>query len=338
MNFIVIQERSILILLVFSAVVFKCKNNRIVTSTYLLVYSVTIFTILQVFYWYLGYVFVTEFTYHEIKSEVTDMVHSLELIVLEYGLVLIFFNSIWNRNNQEKYLNGIVDLEEATKKLILTFNQVDCHKSIDKTSNILYFSSVVFDGCVFSIQIYLRQHFELLTASFYYMLCAHLINKLVIFLLMVVRMQKNLFQAFNENLTQVLSTSAFNSSDLVKLFRLHKKMVKSIELFKNSFGMVCTALFLYVVGCQTCDMYLGPFNTLTAAITSKSILNAVMNTIWVFPIIFLLSFLAFDCKRTFDESNQMYSILERESNDYENVGKDMVKLQTFHYDHFECKL
>ena len=315
MNFIAIQERSILILLFFSVVSFKykIKEKRITTPTYLLFYSITTFTAFQVLYWYLAFVFVFLFLQHEVKSEITSMTHILEIIGLETGLLLTFMNDIWNRKNQEQFLNGILDLEKVAKKLMFTFKQDECHEHIRKISIRLYIVVAIFDAFVFIIQAYLRPDIKLLTASLYYRLCEHLFNRLIIFLLMLVKMQKYILQACNENLQQLISSKKLSTNDLLILLKIYKKLLKSIKQFKSSFGMVCTAIFLYIVGCQTCDMYLGPFNTLNLEITRKSIINAVMNTVWVFPTIFLFSYFAFDCKRTHDEAHKIYYILDRRS-------------------------
>ena len=91
--------------------------------------------------------------------------------------------------------------------------------------------------------------------------------------------------------------------------------------------MVYHALYLYIIGCQTCDMYLGPFNTLNHEITRKSIINAVMNAIWLSTTILLFSYIAFQCKRTQDEAHKIYFILDRRSFEDESAKRTVRFIQ-----------
>ena len=313
MDFLTAQQYQLIILLAFAAISFKYDHRRkcVKSSKIISIYSKVFAIILRAPFWYMGKLYIEEFdNILDNTSNVSSMVYFMEVIWLEIGLCLVFLNGIIFRKSQEKLLNLLLKVERDCLILKIPFNQEKCLKRLSQITKILSACSLF--SCIFLIilQSYLGRSLSLLAALFYFLLCNHMLNKLLSFLLIIVKMQRKLFQSINKNF-EVTVQNGFSSNELRNLLDVHNKLSKTIQLFTKSFGRACAAFSLYVVALQTCDMYLGPFTTLSVEITTRSIWIAVLNILWISPIYIVFVILGFECKRTQDEAHKRSFILER---------------------------
>lgn len=316
MNFLSTQQNTLSLLLFLSLVSLKYdpKKKRVESSKSRILYSKLVaFIILRVPYLYIGYLYIEGFNnLNHNESNITVMVHRLEFIWLEFCMCLIFVSGILFRKSQEKLLNMVLIVEGDCLNLKIPFKQKTCLIRMRKSTRIILISSIGFCVTLIYLEICLNRTLSMVATLIYFLVCISFLNfnTLLTILLMIVYIQRKLYQIINTNFEKMVC-SGYSSAEFKNLLEIHKKLSITIKLFKKSFGITCAALGFCLVALLTCDMYLGPFTTLSLELTAKSIWNAILNSFWVAPSSILFVTLGFECKKTQYEANRISFILER---------------------------
>ena len=273
---------------------------------------------LQIPYYHIAELYTVWYKYKSF-NQVTQMVHMLEAWLPQIAIILVFSNGMWNQKKQIQFLNEIIEVEKAACKLKVPLNQ-ESYKSFKQTSDCLKCGVRVFYSLLFVLKLYFFwNELVLLSTLFYYMLCSSLMNTLVIVMLMLVKFQKKLFQTINENVSVILGKLDLDQSkvfsetdtfDLDNLLTLHIKLYATIKLFNDSFGLNCAAIFMYLIGIETCLIYVGPFMMLSVnEISDRFLWNGLADIFWFTPLFSLLITFSLECKKTQDEGVKIQKIL-----------------------------
>ena len=135
-------------------------------------------------------------------------------------------------------------------------------------------------------------------------------NTVIIFLLMIVKMQRYMFEILFKELKKLLQASNPNIHKISKICDLHNQLYGSIRMFNNAFGLCYIAMFFYNVGMHTCQLYIGPYSATIQKLPNILIFNACLNAFWVLPSWLFCSMLGHQCQRTKHEAERIRLLLQ----------------------------
>ena len=312
MNFLLSQNYLIKVLLLAFVLTinYDTKLNVVNTKKSYVFYCLITAICSQIPYWIISKFYV-QFTSNNIPkgSEVSEIVHIIEVWSVECGFLLLFWSELVCRNNQVKFLNELIAIENEIRKM----QPLKCYNQFKKLSVALLIGAIAFYLALWFIKsFYIFKNEILLQLSLLYYMCfAVLMDMFAILILMVVKMQREMFKALNHQLAQnTKNLSNCNIRKLKQILVLRNKLSGTMKMFNGSFGVICLAFFLYGCGIQTCFIFNGPFllHRLTNATTAQTF-NGFMNIFWLTPLLILLSLLGLECQKTKTEADSTYSLL-----------------------------
>lgn len=316
MTFIHSQNYLINILLIGCLISFTydSKLNLVKTKKIYVVYTLIMGCFMQIIFWQISVIFVKSFTAIESKySPVSEMVYVVEVWAIEIAYILIQWSARFNRYKQVKFLNRILEIE----KEILKFHQVTCYRRWKSTSLRYLLASFFFYvfACFLKFAFIFRGQIERQLVLLFFSIGVLFLNAVVILLLMIVKMQKRMFEILYENLTNMLkNVSSFNFKQLSDICELHNQLYKTLKMFNNSFGIYYIAIFFYNVGMQTCQLYIGPFSlTLQTNALFLFKINSILNGLWTTPSLILCTLLGYECNKTKQEAQRIRLLLQYEA-------------------------
>lgn len=306
-----LQNDSIKILLCSCLINFNYnqKNNRVESKKVYICYTIIMCILLQIPYWYISVIYTGIIKDSAIKkSPVSDMVNIVQVWILELALMLAFSNGLLKRKCQVKLLNEILDIEEKAIKLKIplssSFNKIYLKKNKLRAGVLIFFMLAIGakSWVLWGRTVYLL-------TLVYYVFCANIISALLIFMIVLVMMQEQLFKGINLNIKNFIEKDDFsNINELKELLRLHNQLYRTINLFSDSFGLFIASICFYMAGTQTCEIYLGPFVIFSMEnIKTNQILfwDGIGNSFWMTPLLIILYLLASGCKKTINEAKNI---------------------------------
>lgn len=307
-------------LLSFISFEYDQKKGMIKTGKWYSLYTIVAFCVLQITYYHIAVMYTMYYENRNIgkESPVSEMVHIFEAWVIQIAISLVFFNGLWNQKTQVKFLNKLIEIEKQVLNIKMQLNQENIYKSMKRTSNCLKYCVGFFYFSMFIFKIYFYWNDLFLFVLAYYILCSLLLNSLFIVLVILVLFQKQLFQKLNDNMYRILRTKKINLSktdlsDLKGLLETYNKLFATVKLFNDSFGLNVVAVIMYLIGIETCLLYIGPFIMLNIPkISFNFIWNGLVDIFWTAPLFAILTVLCFQCKKTQEEAEKIRKTIETE--------------------------
>ena len=329
MNFLASQEHLSKILLIGSVVSFKYdrKLEQMKTSKVYTCYSIFVICFIQFCFVVLSKLFLNHFQSRLTESVVAQMVLTLQTLILEFQLVLFFWNGIARRNLQVNFLNSLVEIERAVHSLCKIQSS-----SFLRTFSLKYLAMVV----IYYILLFISKlnlwstiEFSVVVIILSYIASSIFFSIFVLYLIMAVKMQRHMFKVLNTDLEAKLKKpNGPRFKDLKEVMILHNKLHKSINMFNESFGIACVAIFVFNVGLETCQTYNGIISAMIDNLNMprKNIILALQNMIWILPQICLTFQLNIECEKSKEEAEKVNFIFGN-FNDFKNKHlKEMVRL------------
>lgn len=327
MNFLSEHNFLLIPIFAFCLIAFKYdhKNKLVVTKLKYVLYVLIMMCVLGLFSFLTSYWYVIRYSsLLDKSSQVTEMVHLIEVISLKVANVFFLWNSVFKRKNQVKFLNEIIALEFQIKKL----DQLKSYKSLRRVSfkyltvTATFYAIFFAAKCIFVFTKLLTLFF----VSLYYMTCVIYVCMMIIFLLCIVRTQRNLFRVLN-NYVMLLKNQRKNESMMIAVLKIHSQLYKTIKYFNESFGFGCLGVMIFIIGDQTCHIYTGPMISLDKNIDfnyDRTSLNSNMNIFWIASIIILFSFLGVECERTQIEAEKLLFVFD--TSNFSDINSVVIKL------------
>lgn len=283
--------------------------------------------LLQIPNWYISVFYTTTIKESAVKSSpVSDMVHIVEIWILEFALLLAFSNGLLKRKCQVKLLNEILAIEKEAFKLKIPMS-LSCYDIIQK-NNKLKAGVLTFYLIALSAKFWVNWgQIAYWSALAYYVFCSLLLSTLLIFLLVLVMVQEQLFKGINLNILNLIEKRDYSNSceELKNLLNLHSKLYQTVNRFNDSFGLSIASVCFYVVGIQTCELYLGPFVMLTMDNLDPIIFwDGIANSFWMTPLLICLFLLASNCLKTIKRAQDLNTICRNiETTRFEEIDKNL---------------
>ena len=236
------------------------------------------------------------------------MVNLIEVYILELLLVLVLSNGILKRKCQVKLLNEIIEIEEIFLELKSPLNS----KNYEKINKVHFIRRSIWMYYLIDYIIKCSMFWgqtTYLTSLLYFAFWENVMNAFIIFLLVLVIMQAEVFTIINLNIKNLLeSADSCNMSELRKLLTLQDRLFRTIKMFNDAFGMTIAPITLYLVVTQTCELYLGPFVMLTLPLDSIDAMwyyDGLTSAMWIIPFFAAYAALAISCNKTLEEAKSL---------------------------------
>lgn len=329
-------------LAICSYIAFKYDKKKFKTSKPFTTYCISIAIIIQVFFWHISTLPYISMASKFQESEIIGLVHLLESFSLEFGLLPILVNAFINQNNQVKLMHKIMKIENKIYLLGYRINQKQRYRKfkvaaiVSIISTFLFYTSLLIliemfiypekDHVFVSLQVFILLTHVVLTIFF---------NTMTIFMILLVKIIRIMFQTINLSLQQELAKRTPNFRRFVRILELQRKQRKIITLFGKSFGIAILAGFLEHVGILTCELfidYLSLIHFEKFTLWKLIIYNSV-NLIWCVPLVVSFGVLGFECEKVVNEIDRKVFLLEQlkvEGSD-KNKYEAMVKPRRIHF-------
>ena len=167
----------------------------------------------------------------------------------------------------------------------------------------------------------------------FYVFVSLLINLILYFIIMMVYILHYFFKTLNTNLKETIIKLELNFTEkqfqrLNRIFYLHSKCQKLVDLFSSAFGIQCVGSFLYLIGVGTCQL----FYLYTVYYEAKfdepnsfyNLLFVWSNALWLMPITLLHCLLGYQCAKTVEESEKINFLTNVELNSKMQLFQDKV--------------
>lgn len=306
MNFLESQTLLISFLKFFGFFTYKIKSDGSIddNSRFYFTYSVIVNSFNHVFFVTVHIHFAKLVdNYLEDKNHVTELVTSLEAIAVELCCAILYYSIMFCRRPQIKFLREIAGLEREIRSI----NRTQCDYNLKMrrdslviitvnlvfhVSSIIYYIVIIPRSNMFKI--YVFETINYVTFSIFLIFIIQFMENLV-------STMGNLFDELNKILKHLITACPFHFSDkdLTAVFKLHDRMVASIENFNESFGVIALGIYIFVFGICTFEVYFAYgaiFNSFKPMDLNVA-LNVFGNICSFIPLFFTFCKLGFTCER-----------------------------------------
>lgn len=232
----------------------------------------------------------------------TQLVTYLEGLAVEVSSFFIFYGILFCKKSQVEFFRTVTKLEEEIRQLKMTrgsYNEALRMKSklevvgevLIHVGIIILYSFIVPRDKFF---IFMIETVNFVAFSLYLILVTQFMNN-------AVKTLGNLFDELERNLQHFVSPCPFHFHDgeLKKVFAIHDKLIETIPLFNESFGVIALAIFIYNFGMVAFELYFGfslIFSSSPALFNLNLFLNVFSNILTFIPLLLTFCNFGFTCE------------------------------------------
>lgn len=244
------------------------------------------------------------------NNRITVLVTMLEGGTIELSWFIIVYSIFLRRDSQISFIRRLVELEREVEGMKFSNQCYEYNKSLRINSLRFITVQVIFHVgflCFYAAIIPSKVFIVFLSETFLYVIYAITLIFITHFLDNLVRTLGNLFVEINRNLDYCIQTNPmhFHNADLLKIFSVHDRVVQSIAMFNKSFGVLVLAVFMFVFGIITFELYFAiaaSFNGV--APLDMSLLPSVIGNVLSFsPILITICRLGTTCRQVREKVN-----------------------------------
>lgn len=278
-------------------------DGSLVNSSYQNVFiSIVTGLLIQGFFIFSHLLYLNNFgNYSEDGNFVSMFVTHFEGYTIIICSSMVFFSVVFLRRKHIKFLDAIIELEEAVNALQGT--QGRYNESLRKNTLrfvifhlLFHVTFFTFYAAVLPENTFPYLFLDCLSFAFFMFLIILVIK----FMQNLVEKIANLLDELDENFKNFVSSCPlhFYDKELKNLFILRDRTIETIKLFNGSFGIIVLGIFILVLGIATFELYYAAANYLDMNASSDwmMILILASNIFFVFPLLTTFSMLGFTCE------------------------------------------
>lgn len=244
------------------------------------------------------------------NNRITELVTMLEGGTIELSWFIIVYSIFLHRDSQISFIRRIVELEREVEGMKFSSQCYEYNKSLRRNSLRFITVQVVFHVgflCYYAAIIPSKMFIVFFSETFLYVIYDITLIFITHFLDNLVRTLGNLFVEINRNLEYCIQTNPmhFHNRDLIKIFSVHDRVVQSIAMFNQSFGVLVLAVFMFVFGIITFELYfaiVASFNGV--APLDMSLLPSIIGNVLSFsPVLITICRLGTTCRQVREKVN-----------------------------------
>lgn len=241
--------------------------------------------------------------YYGDDNRISRLVTILEGGATELSRIIVFYSIFLCSDLHIKFMKRIYEVEQEVG--VMKFSRSDCNSELRRNTLKIITVQVLFNiGIVVYYAAILPDYMFItfMVETILFVIYNLFLMLVTLFLDNTVKSLGNLFDETNRNLEQRIKAHLlhFRDDDLKKIFKIHDHVIELIALFNKSFGVLILAVFIFVLGIITCELYYAIASTFNGiAPLDVNISLSIFGNIFSFsPLFIMLCRFGFTCQET----------------------------------------
>lgn len=288
MNFLEAQSSLLKVLKLFKFFSFKLDPHNVKLCNDALIRCIVTHSILQLIFLISHHYYVVVIgNYIHDPNPVSEMLTALEALVIMLSSYTILYVTFFERNKQIYVLNQLLIIEREINEM--KYSRLQFNEKLKQRTTLTLIISFLYTAFFLSVYAAItpsKHFFAYFLETLNYMIFNFFLICITIFIKNLTLTFKNLFEELNNNIKSHVMRDTFeiSSKDIRNIFTTHDKLIQCIQVFNKCFGLYFIAIFVFLFGITTFEIYFG-LNSIEAAKSHSFIfVSLIISVLYYVPI------------------------------------------------------